>query len=73
MPPVDNDGSIIPPVRISPPPPIDPTLNPDPVTTGGQAPGTSTQNETAESIDANFVLIGAAVVLGVILLTTGKD
>jgi hypothetical protein len=55
------------------PPPIDPTLNPDPMVTSVQPTGTATQNEAAESIDANFVLIGAAVVLGVILLTTGKD
>lgn len=59
---------------ISQPPPIDPTLNPDSAAMTVTPTGsTATQNEAAESIDANFVLIGAAVVLGVILLTTGKD
>ena len=53
--------------------PIDPTLNSDPPSASVQPTAAATQNEAAESIDANFVLIGAAVVLGVILLTTGKD
>jgi hypothetical protein len=71
---VDDVGFDVLPGRISPPPPVDRTLNPDPATTGVQpSAGTATQNDVAESIDANFVLIGAAVVLGVILLTTGKD
>ena len=49
------------------------SLNSDPPSASVQPTAAATQNEAAESIDANFVLIGAAVVLGVILLTTGKD